>query len=171
MNLWLPLLLGGSALLVGLVAAKARRMPSAEERDMIGKLGARPSIVPTFRKLTPGEAEALIQGGLVGLNLYQIQRGIPGISAGIERGEVIYRQRDDREEFRSIRDMRSDRDAQGRMWGDCEDLAAAVAAERTHAGYPSAVVLRETGPGYSHAVVQDLGTGKILDPSRDAGMP
>jgi len=54
-------------------------------------------------------------------------------------------------------------------WGDCEDLAAALAAELEVAGYPAHAVVRRAhgGRGY-HAVVRLH--GRELDPSRWLGM-
>lgn len=151
----------GSSAVVEEDAARARQF------DQI--LGA-PSLRPTFSQITGREAEALLDGGLVGLNVYQMRAGVPGIRAAIREGTVVYTPRDDNEHFKSIRDIWTLRDAQGRLSGDCEDLAAAVAAELTVHGEPAHVVLSPPEGGVAHAVVRVARTGQILDPSRDAGM-
>jgi|FLYL01.1.fsa_nt_gi hypothetical protein len=54
--------------------------------------------------------------------------------------------------------------------GDCEDLAAYLAAWlRIHNAEPARVVIRRTGPRLWHAVVQRA-DGRIEDPSKVLGM-
>ncbi len=57
-----------------------------------------------------------------------------------------------------------------RGYGDCEDLAAWLAAELRFTGVDplAAVVIRRTGPQTMHAQVESR--GQILDPSRRLGM-
>lgn len=149
-------------------------LPLGEKQAKVArKIAGTPNIRPTFHRLTAPEAEALLQNGLVGLNIYLLRQGVPGIEAAIERGEVVYYPRDEQERFRSVRDIWLDTNpsiAGGKPHGDCEDLAAAVAAERTLRGQPSTVILNDAGNLVSHAVVKDLRTGRIIDPSVAAGM-
>lgn len=55
-------------------------------------------------------------------------------------------------------------------WGDCEDLACALAGELRAKGDARArVVVKRTGPRMTHALVRH-GNGKLEDPSRKLGM-
>ena len=121
-------------------------------------------VTPTFGELTVKESEVLMQGGLIGLNMYQLEQGIPGISRPLHEGKIKYNRRDPNEHFMSIKEIHQ------YGYGDCEDLACAVAAERTFRGFPSKMVLYQVRPGLFHAVVQDEQTGKLIDPSRTGGM-
>lgn len=58
-----------------------------------------------------------------------------------------------------------------RGWGDCDDLSSALAAELRATGQDTGAVARvvRSGPERWHAIVQ-LSDGRILDPSRMAGM-
>lgn len=58
-----------------------------------------------------------------------------------------------------------------RGWGDCDDLAPALAAELRESGIdPEArAVVKKSGPKRWHAVTE-LSSGRILDPSAMAGM-
>lgn len=55
-------------------------------------------------------------------------------------------------------------------YDDCEGLAIWRAAELRLRGRPAVVRLKRTGPGLLHAVVQDVRTGKVYDPSKKLGM-
>jgi len=121
-------------------------------------------VSPTLGHLSIPEAEAFLQGGLIGLDLYQLSQGTPGISKALHDGRVRYNRLDRREHWMSLREIWS------RGFGDCEDLACAVAAERTFNGLPSRLVIYRVRPGLAHAVVEDLRTGRLLDPSRTGGM-
>lgn len=136
-------------------------------------------LTPTFSPLPLGEAAWLLQG-LYLVNLEQLRQGIPPISAALHRGPtgqrvIRYERRDREEHWRTLRDLWRFR------MGDCEDLAAAVAAELTYAGIPARPVIYKVRPGLAHAVVQitapsqlaglvGLTPGTILDPSRTGGM-
>lgn len=153
------------------------------------------SVTPRLGPLSVREAEVYLQSGLVGLNEYQLENGVPPISQALHEERVRYERRDPQERWMSIREIweaggdppaavrayrqreglrphtaaiSGVRDGIGR--GDCEDLAAAVAAERTRAGHPSTLVLIRVGPRLSHAVVKDLNTGDLHDPSLTGGM-
>lgn len=58
-----------------------------------------------------------------------------------------------------------------RGWGDCDDLAPALAAELRHKGadHGARAVVRRSGPKRWHAVTE-LSSGEQLDPSEWAGM-
>jgi len=56
-----------------------------------------------------------------------------------------------------------------RGWGDCDDLAAWLAAQMRHEGEDARAVAIKSGPTRYHAVVERE-DGQILDPSRWAGM-
>ena len=160
----------------------------------------RPSrgVQATLTPLSVDEAEGFLQGGLVGADLVQLDKGVPGISKYLHSGFTVYNPKDNQEEWKTLWDVWTDcaayhiwlarggdpddlaafiEWAEGMSWdradlpsGDCEDLAAAVAAERTYHGHPSTIVLYSVRPGLSHAVVQDLQTGERLDPSVTGGM-
>jgi len=121
-------------------------------------------VQPTLGRLSVSAAEAFLQRGLIGLNLYQLSQGTLGISKALHEGAVRYNRLDRREHWMSLREIWSN------GFGDCEDLACAVAAERTFHGYPSQLVIYRVRPGLAHAVVRDLRTGRLLDPSRTGGM-
>jgi hypothetical protein len=126
-------------------------------------------------RLSVPEAQALIQGGLVGLNRYQLRvMGVPPISQALHEGRVVYDKRDDDEHWMSIREIWEAGDGirgpRGVGRGDCEDLAAALAAELCEAGEPAEVVIVKVRPGLSHAVVRVIRTGELMDPSKTGGM-
>lgn len=110
------------------------------------------------------EAEEMLRG-LVAVNVLQLQNGVPPIGPALApTGRVRYIRRDDRERWLSIL----------RIWakggGDCEDLAAAYAAELIVAGIPARVIIRKARPGLWHALVERIDTGTIFDPSVWGGM-
>lgn len=125
----------------------------------------------TSGRLLLPEAAWMLQG-LYLVNLEQLAGGQPGISEALQRGRVRYIRSDPDERWQSIRDL----------WvnggGDCEDLAAAVAAELTHAwrasggaeGARARPVIYRVRPGLAHAVVELVDTGELLDPSLTGGM-
>lgn len=147
------------------------RMPVELRKRYIEQALGRPSIKPKIGRYTPGEAEALLQGGLVGLNVYQLRKGVPGISWALHAGLVRYERSDPHEEWKSIREIWEDPHfLDGKPFEDCEGLSAAVAAERIVAGRPSTVELHRVNPRLAHAVVRDLQTGELLDPNITGGM-
>lgn len=89
----------------------------------------------------------------------------PRVRHLIRRGALRYRRRDDREHWQTYRELLLSRG------GDCEDLAAAYAAELQVDGWdPDArAVVYHVRPGLSHVVVYSPRYGWI-DPSRLAGM-
>lgn len=114
----------------------------------------------------PEEAEAALMG-LVAVNVAQLRRGARPITAALRGGRrrrrLRYIRLDRAEEWRSIL----------LIWrhggGDCEDLAAAVAAELIVQGIAARVVIRQVRPGLWHALVL-LPNGVLLDPSKTGGM-
>jgi hypothetical protein len=60
---------------------------------------------------------------------------------------------------------------QKRGWGDCDDLAPALAAELRATGRDEGAraIVKRSGPNLWHAVTQ-LSDGRIVDPSKAAGM-
>ena len=136
-----------------------------------GVLGGGGRIRPTLPTLTISEAALMLQG-LYLVNLEQLRNGARPISAALHRGSGIngygrrlrYIRRDPLERWKSIRDIWLD------GGGDCEDLAAAVAAELTVMGVPARPVIYVVREGLAHAVVQLLDTGELIDPSKTGGM-
>lgn len=146
-------------------------LPLPQRQAYIQQRVGRPVITPKIGKYTPGEAEAFLQGGLVGLNVYQLRRGVPGISWALHAGLVRYEREDPEEEWKSLREIWEDPHfLDGKPYEDCEGLSAAIAAERIVAGRPSTVELHKVNPRLAHAVVRDLQTGKLLDPNITGGM-
>lgn len=129
------------------------------------------SVTPTLGRLTLAEAAWMLQG-LYLADLEQLRNGARGILSALppvmhgsrERRLIRYVRRDENERWQTIRDLWAN------GGGDCEDLAAAVAAELTFKGTPARPVIRRVRPGLAHAVVQIIATGQILDPSKLAGM-
>lgn len=122
------------------------------------------NVRPTIGQLSSiPELEAMLEG-LRQTAMVQFRGGTPSVSKALHEGRLKYIRRDSTEHWRTPREIWA---AGG---GDCEDLAAAVAAERTLAGSPSIVQLVRTGPKMLHAVVWDGRTGKYYDPSITGGM-
>jgi hypothetical protein len=89
------------------------------------------------------------------------------ISELIDRGHVKWKP----EPFKDGEHFDLSDTVQKRGWGDCDDLAPALAAELRESGRdPGArAVVRKSGPNLWHAETQ-LSDGRIIDPSRAAGM-
>ena len=89
------------------------------------------------------------------------------ISEAIRRGLVRWRP----EPYTDGEHFDDSATVQRRGWGDCDDLAPALAAELRATGRdPRArAVVRKSGPSRWHAVVR-TSDGRILDPSKWAGM-
>lgn len=151
--------------------AVARRV-GAHLGGALGLAGGGGRIRPSLPSLNISEAALMLQG-LYLVDLQQLRQGVPPISAALHPGSglsghgrrrLVYDRRDPRERWKSVRDIWHD------GGGDCEDLAAAVAAELTLCGVPARPVIYVVRPGLAHAVVQDLETGELIDPSRTGGM-
>lgn len=121
-----------------------------------------------MRLQDPKEAE-LALSGLVAVNLEQLAGGQPGIIRALRpdargRRQVRYIRSDPQEQWLTLRDIWR------RGGGDCEDLAAAAAAELIAKGIPARVIINQVRPGLWHAQVERLDTGQVLDPSITGGM-
>jgi hypothetical protein len=128
------------------------------------------SVRPSFNGLPLDEAAVLL-GGVFEVDRFQIRSGRApvGVIAALApdrrgRRRLRYQRIDKNEVWRTNRDV----------WkyggGDCEDLAAAAAAELVEVyGVPAAPMIYRVRPGLAHAVVR-LGDGRIFDPSRLGGM-
>ena len=107
---------------------------------------------------------SLLLDGIVQINILQLQQGVNPVLHALRSGRLKYLGEDPTETWRTLRDI----------WehggGDCEDLAAALAAERTLQGKPSRVAFIRIRGGLVHAVTEDLRTRERLDPSRTGGM-
>jgi hypothetical protein len=112
--------------------------------------------------LTAPEAAELLMG-LYRVNLRQLAGGEAPITPKLLSGEIRYHS-DGRTRLATIRDLHR----QG--YGDCAPFAAAVAAEMTREGKPAIPYVYFARPGLFHAVVRELETGNLYDPSRTAGM-
>jgi hypothetical protein len=124
----------------------------------------RPRIRPTFGKLTIAEAAALLQG-LAAASEVDYRAGIPPVTLGLHMGAIRYRRRDKGEHWKTARELWRD------GWGDCEDLAAAVAADfRVYQHRPALPILYRAHGRTWHAVVRLTDTGATVDPSRTGGM-
>ena len=122
------------------------------------------AVRPTFDRMSMEEAAWLLQG-LYLMDVSQLRAGVPPPSPAILSGRIRYVRRDPDERWQSLMGIYGRGGA-----ADCEDIAAAVAAERTLLGLPSRPVIYQSGPGTAHAVVQDTRTGQLFDPSITAGM-
>lgn len=118
---------------------------------------------PTFGRLSLDEAEGLLQG-LYEVNLRQTRAGVPSVDQALRVGSLRYIRRDPSEHWRTKREI----------WtyggGDCEDLAAAVAADMTARGEPAIPVVYRVNPSLAHAVVWVKRPRLLIDPSRTGGM-
>jgi hypothetical protein len=157
--------------------------PSLGAETLPGAAVVLGGIRPTLPSLSLEESAWMLQG-LFFVNKAQLARGVPGIDRALKTRprRVRYIRADRAELWRPIR----------AIWlaggGDCEDLAAAVAAELDTAGVPARPVIYRVRPGLAHAVVEILdprfralpkgamlfghpviGPG-IIDPSRTGGM-
>lgn len=166
-----PLLLPMAAGLGALVIGALGRSPRAGFPPIRGENAPRRGTVrPLLGKLTIPEAQLMLQG-LMLVNVHQLLNGERGISEALFKKRLRYERYDPHEHWRTIREI----------WehggGDCEDLAAAVAAEQAvESGQlpelisPAYPVLYQARPHLWHAVVQEGVGGPLVDPSRTGGM-
>lgn len=143
-------------------AARFAGVPSAETFPASAMRG-RATIGPRFAPMPQEEAECLLYG-LFLVDLVQLQAGVPPISAALHTREVRYIRYDPRELWQTLRQIHA------RGGGDCEDLAAAVAAELTMNGQPARPTLYRVRPGLLHAVTLVEADQVRIDPSRTGGM-
>ncbi len=130
---------------------------------------------PTLDNMPLGEAAEMLEG-VTRVNQLQLAGGMPGITMALQRGVVggtrdgrrlRYIRHDPTERWQTIRGIWR------RGGGDCEDLAAAVAAEIRHRGGQADPVIYRVRPGLAHVIVRArdrLGQVEYLDPSRWGGM-
>ncbi len=120
--------------------------------------------MPKIGAISIPEAEALLHG-LVHLDVLQLRSGVPPISSALKSGRLRYIRSDPDEHWLNIREIWE------KGGGDCEDLAAAIAAELIAVfGRRARVVLKRMGPGLVHALTEDMQSGQLLDPSITGGM-
>jgi len=128
-------------------------------------------IRPSFDPVNLQEAAELLQG-LYRVNLLQSRQGVPGIlgalmlgSAGPGRRKLRYIRSDTAERWQSLRNIWR------RGGGDCEDLAAAGAAELTLLGVPARPVVYRVNDHLAHVVIQSMqDPRRFWDPSKIGGM-
>jgi len=115
-----------------------------------------PAILNAALEATTLANEAMLESGEV-----------EPISSAIKSGRVKWKP----EPFRDGEHFDLGQTVTQRGWGDCDDLAPALAAELRATGRdPGArAVVRKSGPNLWHAVTQGS-DGRIYDPSRAAGM-
>ncbi len=126
-------------------------------------LGGAGALTSRVRVYSMDEAQDMLVG-LVQVNVRQLREGQKPILEALRNGTIRYQSNDPHEEWRTIRDVWAN------AGGDCEDLAAAYAAERTVNGHPSRVAIIRLGPGSLHAITEDIATGERWDPSLTGGM-
>lgn len=147
-----------------LEAAEARYLLAAMPGEGRTEPGAvRGTTTVIFPRLTTDRAQVLL-GHVQALNRRQLAAGVAPISPALHDGRIRYTRWDPDEEWRTARDI----------WrfgeGDCDDLAATVAAELEAVGIPARAILLRSGPGTIHAVVHRRDTGAVIDPSITGGM-
>lgn len=107
-----------------------------------------------------GEAVTMLEG-LVRLNQQQLRsKPLPPLYGS---GIRYKREAGTGERWQTIRQLYASRR------GDCEDLAAALCAQKREAGQACRVDLVRTGPRLLHAIVR-FPDGTIEDPSKALGM-
>lgn len=162
--------------------SSAGHVPVAEAPRMVRRdLVAVGGLAPNFPSLSLGEAGALLLG-LFAVNQLELAMGVPGIDDALQSGEIRYERDDPLETWQPIRSLWRTKK------GDCEDLAAAVAAELDRRGIPARPVVYRVRKGLAHAVVRLLDprwlrypvgsrlfghpviAPGIIDPSRTGGM-
>lgn len=118
---------------------------------------------PHLGRMSITEAQDMLTG-LVARDMRQLRDGARSVSSGLRSGRLRYLPADPREEWLSVREIWAN------GGGDCEDLAAAVAAERTLQGIPARVaIIKLPTSGDWHAVVEHIDTGRREDPSQTGG--
>lgn len=129
---------------------------------------------PTFSRMSTDDAAALLGGGLVGLNVHQMERAgpqRPKVSDWIKSGALRYSRDDPDEHWQSYKDIAELIERDGMAEGDCEDLATLVAAEMRVSGEDPLAkpVIYKSGRKTYHVIVSSPRYG-LLDPSIAGGM-
>lgn len=135
----------------------------------LGLLAGRPAFVGRglvqvrLRPMSLEQAQTAL-AGLVALDRAQLRAGVPPISAALHTRRLRYERRDPRETWLSLRGIWT------LGYGDCEDLAAATAAELLERGVPARARIKRVTLGLAHALTERLDNGTLLDPSITGGM-
>ena len=133
-------------------------------RSYVGGAPARlGGIRPTLGVMSLAEAKHFLNGGVVGVDKYQMMNGSESVAQGLLDGRLRYIERDPKEKWMSVNEIWA---AGG---GDCEDLASALVAELQLAGHRARVKIIKGGGNVAHAIAE-LGTGYDIDPSVVGGM-
>lgn len=121
-------------------------------------------VAPQLVQVRSLEQLAAALEGLVLVDEVQLREGVAGIGADLQAGRIRYVRRDQREQWLTVDAIRA------RGGGDCEDLAAAIAAEiRVRDGVRAVAHPYLARPRLVHVVVK-LPGGRLIDPSRTGGM-
>lgn len=135
----------------------------------LGLLAGQPTFVGPgvvhvrLRPMSLEQAQVAL-AGLVAVNRAQLRAGVPPIGPALHTRRLRYERRDPKELWLTIRGIW----ARGRA--DCEDLAAATAAELEELGIPARVRIKRVSLGLAHALTERLDNGTVLDPSITGGM-
>ncbi len=119
------------------------------------------------RHISPAVLNAALEATTVANQEMLASGDAEPISEGIRMGQVKWKP----EPFRDGEHFDLTKTVSERGWGDCDDLAPALAAELRETGSdPGArAVVKKSGPKRWHAVTE-LSDGRIVDPSAMAGM-
>jgi hypothetical protein len=117
--------------------------------------------------VTPEVLEAALEATTAANHAMLESGDVEPISHSIRKGKVKWKP----ETFTDGEHFDLSDTVQKRGWGDCDDLAPALAAELRATGRdPDArAIVKRSGPNLWHAVTQ-TSDGRILDPSKAAGM-
>jgi hypothetical protein len=119
------------------------------------------------RHISPAVLNAALEATTVANQEMLASGDAEPISEGIRMGQVKWKP----EPFRDGEHFDLTKTVSERGWGDCDDLAPALAAELRESGKdPDArAIVKKSGPKRWHAVTE-LSDGRIVDPSAMAGM-
>ena len=146
-------------------AGSRSRLPQFDRRLSAGALAATGGKVsPILLGLTLSEAQ-IILGALQQIAEGEYRAGVPFVGPALHSGRLRYVKEPDGQELWLKPSL---------IWkfggGDCDDYAAAVAAEWSVQGVPARAVLRPVRPGLVHALVQRISDGALFDPCITGGM-
>lgn len=119
------------------------------------------------RHISPAVLNAALEATTVANQEMLASGDAEPISDGIRMGRVKWKP----EPFRDGEHFDLTKTVTERGWGDCDDLAPALAAELRETGKDEGAraIVKKSGPKRWHAVTQ-LSDGRIVDPSAMAGM-
>lgn len=117
--------------------------------------------------VTPGVLNAALEATTRANEQMLASGDAPPISEAIKRGAVKWKP----EPFKDGEHFDLSKTVHERGWGDCDDLAPALAAELRHKGVDEGAraVVKKSGPKRWHAITE-LSDGRTVDPSEMAGM-